>query len=123
MISNPAHGEMYSIQYYVIKLLATGQWFSQGTPVYSINKTYLHDITEILLKVALNTITLAPLPYTTACYKICWCKVESIDIFDTGRQTWMEQESASQDWSEFQKQTIVIFKYEMVQNNMSSNLL
>jgi hypothetical protein len=31
----------------------------------------------------------------------------------------MEQESASQDWSEFQKQTIVIFKYEMVQNNMS----
>jgi hypothetical protein len=30
----------------------TGQWFS---PVSSINKTYRHDITEILLKVALNT--------------------------------------------------------------------
>jgi len=29
-----------------------------GTPVSSINKTGRHDIAEILLKVALNTITL-----------------------------------------------------------------
>jgi hypothetical protein len=29
-----------------------------GTPVSSTNKTDHHDITEILLKVALNTITL-----------------------------------------------------------------
>jgi hypothetical protein len=36
----------------------TGQWFSPGTPVSSTNKTDLHDITEILLKVALNTIDL-----------------------------------------------------------------
>jgi len=35
--------------------LAAGQWFS---PVSSTNKTDRHDITEILLKVALNTITL-----------------------------------------------------------------
>jgi hypothetical protein len=34
----------------------TGQWFSLGTPVSSTNKTDRHDITEILLKVALNTI-------------------------------------------------------------------
>jgi hypothetical protein len=34
----------------------TGQWFSPGTPVSSTNKTDCHDITEILLKVALNTI-------------------------------------------------------------------
>ena len=34
----------------------TGQWFSQGPPVSSTNKTDHHDITEILLKVALNTI-------------------------------------------------------------------
>ena len=33
-------------------------WFSLGTPVSSTNKTDRHDITEILLKVALNTITL-----------------------------------------------------------------
>jgi hypothetical protein len=34
--------------------------FSPGTPVSSTNKTGLHDIIEILLKVALNTITLTP---------------------------------------------------------------
>ena len=31
-------------------------WFSQGTLVFSTKKTDCHDITEILLKVALNTI-------------------------------------------------------------------
>jgi len=34
-----------------------GQWFSPGTPVSSTNKTDHHDITEIQLNVALNTIT------------------------------------------------------------------
>jgi len=33
--------------------------FSPGTPVSSTNKTDHHNITEILLKVALNTITLS----------------------------------------------------------------
>jgi len=33
-----------------------GRWFSHGKPVSSINKTDRHDIFEILLKVALNTI-------------------------------------------------------------------
>jgi len=37
-----------------------GWWFSLGTQVSSINKTDCQDITEILLKVALNTITLNP---------------------------------------------------------------
>jgi hypothetical protein len=32
---------------------ATGQWFSLGIPVSSINKSYRHDVTEILLKVTL----------------------------------------------------------------------
>jgi hypothetical protein len=32
-----------------------GLWFSLGTPVSSTNKTDYHDIAEILLKVALNT--------------------------------------------------------------------
>ena len=40
----------------VCQYLATGRWFSSGTPVSSTNKTDCHDITEILLKVALNTI-------------------------------------------------------------------
>ena len=30
--------------------------YSPGTPVFSTNKTDRHDITEILLKVTLNTI-------------------------------------------------------------------
>ena len=40
----------------VYQLLAHGQWFSPGTPAYSTTKTGRHDIAEILLKVALNTI-------------------------------------------------------------------
>jgi hypothetical protein len=34
--------------------------FSPGTPVSSTNKTDRHDITEILLKVSLNTTILTP---------------------------------------------------------------
>jgi len=40
--------------------LACLQWFSPGTPVSSTNKTDRHDITEILLEVALKT-----MPYPT----------------------------------------------------------
>ena len=36
---------------------AAGLWFSPCIPVSFTNKTDRHDITEILLKVALNTIT------------------------------------------------------------------
>jgi hypothetical protein len=35
---------------------ATGWWFSPGTLVSTISKTDRHDIAEILLKLALNTI-------------------------------------------------------------------
>ena len=40
----------------VCQWLATGRWFAPGPLVSSINKTDRHDITEILLTVALNTI-------------------------------------------------------------------
>jgi hypothetical protein len=40
----------------VYQLLAHGRWFSPGTPDSSTTKTGRHDIAEILLKVALNTI-------------------------------------------------------------------
>ena len=40
----------------VCQWIVTGLWFSPGTPVSSTNKTESQDITEILLKVALNTI-------------------------------------------------------------------
>jgi hypothetical protein len=42
----------------------TGQWFSLGTPVSSTYKTDFNDITEMLLKVALNTITLIRFHFT-----------------------------------------------------------
>jgi hypothetical protein len=42
----------------VCQWLTISRWFSLGTPVSSTNKTDRHDIAEILLKVALNTITL-----------------------------------------------------------------
>jgi len=40
----------------VYQLLAHGWWFPAGTPASSTTKTGRHDIAEILLKVALNTI-------------------------------------------------------------------
>ena len=55
---NPFHGEVYSIQHYVIKFfrwLVAGLWFIPFTPVSSTNKTDCLDITKILLKVAFNT--------------------------------------------------------------------
>jgi hypothetical protein len=36
-------------------LLAHGQWFSPRTPASSTTETGRHDITEMLLKVALST--------------------------------------------------------------------
>jgi hypothetical protein len=42
----------------VCQCLTAAQWFSPGTPVSPTNNTDCHEITEILLKVALNTITL-----------------------------------------------------------------
>ena len=38
----------------------TNRWFSLGTSVSYSNKTDRHDISKILLKVALNTITISP---------------------------------------------------------------
>jgi len=40
----------------VCQWIVTGWWFSPGPPVSSTNKTESQDITEILLKVALNSI-------------------------------------------------------------------
>ena len=56
-VVNPTHGEVYSIQHYVIKFVSDLRQVG-GSPVFSTNKTDCHDITELLLKVVLNTITL-----------------------------------------------------------------
>ena len=56
--SNPAHGEVYSIQHYVINVVSDlRQVVLQLLPQ---NKTKRHDITEILLKAGLNTKTRTP---------------------------------------------------------------
>ena len=51
------------IQHYVIKFVSDSWQVGDfpGTPVSSTNKTDSHNITEIVLKVALNTITQTPI--------------------------------------------------------------
>ena len=48
----------------VCQWLRTGRWLSLGTPVSSTKKIDLHNLTEIFLKVASNTITLTLTPFT-----------------------------------------------------------
>jgi hypothetical protein len=48
----------------VCQWLVRGWWFSLGTPVSCTNKTDRHDVAEILVKVALSTITLTLKRYT-----------------------------------------------------------
>ena len=52
--------EVYSIQQYMIQFVSDLRQVGcfSGTPISSTNKTDHHDITEILMKVALNTINL-----------------------------------------------------------------
>jgi hypothetical protein len=51
----------------VCQWLSTGKWFTPSPPVSSTNKTDRHDITEILLNVALNTIKQTNKPTVNAC--------------------------------------------------------
>jgi len=74
------------VQHYVIKFVS--DWFSPVPPVSSTNKTVRHDITEILLKVTLNTITITLYPIyhntnvmTLAIIFILWCSVNISDIY------------------------------------------
>jgi hypothetical protein len=54
VISNHVHGDVDSIQHYVIKFASDLRQVG-GFLLASTNKTDRHDIAEILLKVALNT--------------------------------------------------------------------
>ena len=72
----------------VCQLLATGRWFSPGTPVSSTNKTDRYDTTEILLKVALNhKLTLKKNQPISVIIdfdlnKVCKSKLSPFDILD-----------------------------------------
>ena len=67
VISNPVHGEVYSIQHYVIMfgsdLRQVGGFLRvlRFPPPIKLTAT-IYRITEILLKVALNTINQTPIP-------------------------------------------------------------
>jgi hypothetical protein len=52
--------------YKICHLLARGRWFSPGTPASSTTKNGRHNIAEILLKVASNTIKLNPIKKSIA---------------------------------------------------------
>jgi hypothetical protein len=68
----------------VCQWIATGPWFSPGTPVSSTNKTNCHDITEILLKVVLNTITLTCNPFViNACINDNMAQMCTCVLFNT----------------------------------------
>ena len=57
---NPTHGKVYSIELYIIKFVSDLRKvivFSAYSGFFH-NKTDCHDISEIFLKLALNTITL-----------------------------------------------------------------
>jgi len=67
--SNPVHGEVYSKQHYVLKFVSDLRQVGGflRPPVSSTNKADRHDITEILLKVAFNTIN-QPFVYFSYCF-------------------------------------------------------
>jgi hypothetical protein len=70
---NAVDGEIYSIQHHVSVV------FSAGAPVSSTNETDSHDLTEILLKMALNTLTITPYPVNPDHY---WFIERHINIWD-----------------------------------------
>ena len=73
---NPADGEVYSIQHYVIKFVSDLRQVLQFPLQIKLTATYL---TEMLLKVALNTITLTLTLQNVFIYiyKIVWVQIRS----------------------------------------------
>jgi hypothetical protein len=65
-------------------LLAHGRWFSPRTPTSSTTKTGRHDIAEILLKVALNTINQIKyiwLPLYIVCLVLSYENIKVLIVF------------------------------------------
>ena len=72
---------------HVIKFAAS-RWFSPGIPVSSTNKTDHHDITVILLKVALNTISLC---YMDLFIIVIFCILQKCHLDLCHFWRWMEE--------------------------------
>ena len=74
----------------VCQWLVTGRWFSSGILIFSTNKTDRHDITKILLKVALSTISLPPFStlgmffgWRVYLLRCAWYQLVDMGIFDS----------------------------------------
>ena len=100
----------------VCQWLKTGRSFSPGTPVSSANKTDHHHITEILLKVALNTTNLNPIFRTVTTDK------GAFKYKDVGKIVlqWMDkgQYFYTQHLSE-----ITFIRYVYTQNKLESQII
>ena len=97
----------YNIMWY-----KASQWFSPGTPVSSTNKTYYHDITGILLKVALNTITLTHIGF----YNVCYFKLQHNVVSSIFPHEWGSNSTLmviGTDWkSNYHMTTMTPYKFE-----------
>ena len=86
--------------------LAAGRWFSLGTPVSSINETDHHNITEILLKVTLNTINLTSICDNTSILILKNISSSSVSILmlvlcqlgNFSATSWREQDNFQWDY-------------------------
>jgi hypothetical protein len=58
-----------------------GLWFSPGTLLSSTNKTDCHDITEILLKVALNTPKKPPIESVVITVKVMSLILANAEVY------------------------------------------
>ena len=67
-------------KFYTLYSGMAGRWFSPGTPVSSNNKTDYHNITEILLKVVLNTIN-QPSQLSSKYHFIIYKKLTQVQYF------------------------------------------
>jgi len=57
-------------------------WFSPGTPVSSTSKTDHHDITEILLKVAFNILTITHIKLSIIINNFCTLSCSVLHVFE-----------------------------------------
>ena len=69
----------------------TARWFSSGTPNSSTNKTDRHDITDILLKMALSTIHQIKRTYTSFC-SINIIESKNISLYYNTRKIFLNME-------------------------------
>ena len=72
----------------ICQWLATGRCFYPGNPVSSTNKTDRHDITEILLNVALITITLTLYILWIAEYNFVFKNRYKMSVHDEDIKNW-----------------------------------